>query len=119
MPPSRKLFFVFVLAFFSPFLSYSQNKDAIIKNIRASFQAINSDPALKIVKLENEDFMKEATDAGGSLTGYFKGDNLLKIKLWIGLSNCVRQFEYYFKDGHVFFIYETEDDFPANGTGAG
>jgi len=56
--------------------------------------------------------MDEMTDGGGSLKGYFKGDAICKIHLWIGLSFGVRQFDYYFDHGKLCFVYETEEDFP-------
>jgi len=99
---------------------HGQEKDSVIKNIRKLYKRINTDGALKTVKLENEEFLPQITDGGGSLTGYFKGKQLLKIHVWVGLSYGVRQFEYYFDDnGYLCFVYETEEDCPdKNNTGS-
>src|ERR1700761_3449423 len=54
------------------------------------------------------------TDGGGSLTGYFKNDTINKIKVWIGLSYGIKQYEYYFKNGQLFFVYEKDENFSHN-----
>jgi hypothetical protein len=92
-----------------------QTKEAIISNIRESFQKINTDQGLKTVELEGEEFLPdEAPDGGCSLKGYFKGDTLCKMHVWVGISYCVRQYDYYLKNGMPFFIYETEQDYPVD-----
>lgn len=107
-------FFIF-LSFLS--ICYSQPNDTKIENIRQLFIDINNDKSFHIVKLENDEFLEEMPDGGGSLTGYFKGDTIYKMALWIGLSFGIRQYEYYFKNEQPFFIYETEDDFLINSSG--
>ncbi len=95
-----------------------QNKDTIIKHTRELFQKINNDPTLKKLELDNEDFMPdEQSDGGVSLTGYYKKDTIYKLSVWIGVSYCVRQYDYYLKNGKPFFIYETEKDFPGKKDG--
>src|SRR6185369_7259661 len=69
---------------------FGQSKDAIMNNIRKQFQSINKDSSLRIIKLENEEFMgDEIGDGGGELKGYFKGDQILKVYTWLGVSNGV------------------------------
>jgi len=46
-----------------------------------------------------------------------KKDTIYKMTVWIGISYCVRQYEYYLENGIPFFIYETERDFPENQDG--
>src|ERR1700743_3775118 len=92
--------------------AYSQSKDAVIKSIRQSVQKIDNIHNLKIIKLENEEFVgDEMPDNGASLSGYFNGNELLKIHTWIGLSACIRQYDYYLVNGKLCFVYETEQDF--------
>jgi hypothetical protein len=67
---------------------------------------INKDTALKKVILTNEQFLKHPYDGGGTLTGYFKNDQIQKITREIGLSNGVEVYDYYFKNGKLCFIYE-------------
>jgi len=116
MKTLHELFIAFILSAFS-MVGYGQSKDAIIKDIKNSFQQINNDKSLKVVKLENEEFLQNMTDGGGSLTGYFKNDTLCKISVWAGLSFGIRQYEYYLKNGRLFFIYEKEEDFAATSSG--
>jgi hypothetical protein len=100
--------------------TYGQSKDAVIKNIRVLFRSINSDSTLKTIELSEEEFLdvsEGGTDGGATLKGYFKGDSLVKMHLWVGLSLCVRQYDYYFAGGRPFFIYETEEDFPIDSSG--
>ena len=107
----RYFILVVLLSFYSP-KGFSQSKDSMIKAIRQSFLQTNNDHNLKIVKVENEGFLKQMTDGGGSLTGYFKNDTLCKIHVWIGLSFGVREFDYYINHGKLYFVFETESDFP-------
>ena len=62
--------------------------------------------------LTNEQFLGHMTEGGGELTGYFKTGQIKKIVERIGLSYCVRTFEYYFWDGQLIFVYAKEEDFP-------
>lgn len=117
MIKSIKLFIVFSLITCVISNSFSQSKEAVIKRIRNSFQQINSDRTLKTVKLENGDFLPDLADAGTSLTGYVKGDTIYKMNVWIGLSYCVRQYNYYFSNNRLIFIYESEKDFPEDSHG--
>jgi hypothetical protein len=103
---------------FSVSMCSAQYQDTIIKNIRQLFRAINNDRSLHKVELKNDEFLKEETlDGGCSLTGYFKKDTIYKMAVWIGLSFGIRQYEYYFRNEQLFFIYETEDDFFINSSG--
>lgn len=111
--PVRKLLIIAFLSF-SVSTCCGQSKENIIKDIRASFQKTDHDHTLKKVALENEEFIPRMTDGGSSLTGYFKGDTIYKIHEWVGLSVCVRQYHYYFSKNKLIFIYETEEDFPAD-----
>jgi hypothetical protein len=96
-------------------IGYGQKKDFVVKNIRRLYKQINSDSTLKTVKFENEEFLHQMTDGGGSLTGFFKDYKICKIHVWLGLSFGVRQYYYYFKNnGQLFFTYETEEDYPHN-----
>ena len=98
-----------------------QPKDTIIKHIRASFQKINGDLTLKKVELDNDEFISDTTgeipDNGCSLTGYYKKGTIYKMTAWIGISYCLRQYDYYLDNGRPFFIYETEKDFAHDSAG--
>ncbi|MBS1563598.1 MAG: hypothetical protein JST39_04380, partial [Bacteroidetes bacterium] len=80
--------------------------------IRQRYQQINQTKGLSETSLTAEDFLEDTPDNGAEMTGYYMGDSLYKIKMGIGLSYCLRDFEFYYKDGNVIFIYEKENDFP-------
>jgi hypothetical protein len=109
---SIKVSFLILLSGFLFLGCYRQSEDSVIKNITREVQTINNNKSLKAVKLENEGFLEETLDNGSSLTGFYKGDTIYKMNVWIGLSYCIRQYYYYFNDRQIIFIYETEDDFP-------
>ena len=70
------------------------------------------------IYLENEGFMEQMTDGGGSLTGYFAGDRLLKIKQWVGLSYGIIEQRFYFDGDELIYVQEHEKNFhiDSNGT---
>ncbi|WP_343746641.1 hypothetical protein [Chitinophaga sp.] len=85
----------------------AQNK----ASIREAVGQINRDSTLKQVSLMNEDWMKEMSDGGGSLTGYYKNKLLVKAVRWIGYSSGVEVVEFYFKNNELIFVYEQSDVF--------
>ena len=91
---------------------FGQTKEEKIKSVREKFQIINSDTTYQTKTLTNEQFLEQMTDGGGELTGYFKNGQIKKIIELVGVSYCVRTFEYYFWDGELIFVYEKEEDFP-------
>jgi hypothetical protein len=108
---------LFLLAILAAGASAQTPKDSIIRNIRQVFQRINHDSTLRGVRLEAEEFLEEAPDNGGELTGYFKGDTLKKMIFYVGPSYGLIEQQYYFDQGKIVFIYDTEKDFPATSTG--
>lgn len=69
------------------------------------------------VYLENEGFMENMTDGGGSLTGFFWDGRLVKMKVWIGLSWGVWQDVYYFENQKLIYVLEREDYFVVDDKG--
>lgn len=94
-------------------------KTTSIAQIKTVFQQINQYKNYQIVIIDDsEEFLGNATDNGGSLKGYFKGDSLKKMVVWIGLSNRVVENEYYFDKGNLVFVYSTDSRYGYNdGTG--
>jgi hypothetical protein len=118
MPGSTKTILAFTFMFFCISGCHTQTKEDQIRQIRISYLKINNDRSLKTIKLENEDFLPdEAPDGGCSLTGYYKNDTLYKMSAWIGISYCVRQYDFYLNNGKPVFIFETERDFPEKADG--
>jgi hypothetical protein len=91
--------------------AHCQAREDIIKKIRKDFAEINADTTLKKISLENEEFLENVPDGGGELTGFFKGDSIVKIFEWIGLSYGNRTREFYYKHDRLFFIFEKFEPF--------
>jgi hypothetical protein len=80
------------------------------------FQNINSDKTLKKIDIENDklsgiDPNYRPTDNGQVLTGYFKDNKLVKVTYSLGLSFCIKTFDFYLEDQNVIFIYERQQNF--------
>lgn len=82
-----------------------------IRQIRQDYHVINTDTTLQATTLDGEEFLEEATDGGGELKGWYRGDNLVKMTEWVGLSHGNHTRAYYFKRGQLFFVYETFESF--------
>jgi hypothetical protein len=107
--------FLYLLTFLlASFLTYSQENNTGVENIRHIVEQVNQDSEYVKRVLNNEEFMEEATDGGGELTGYFKNGHLVKIMEWIGLSSCISVTEYYIQSHKLIFAYTQEKDFAYN-----
>ena len=95
----------------------TQKTDSLIKKLRKEFQAINSDTTLKTILLEGDEFMEQATDGGGELSGYFKNKSLVKIVEQVGISHGNRTREFYFKDNKLFFVFSKFESFMQTNNG--
>lgn len=87
---------------FALILSAFTQKDELNK-LKKDITEIDKFKNYQKIIFNNEEFMMEMTDGGGTLTGYFKDGNLLKIEEEIYLSHCKITSQYYFKDGKLFF----------------
>ena len=98
--------------------SFGQGKEfthGLLFNIRRMYEQINVYKNYKIVTIDNsEEFLGHNTDNGGELKGYFKGDSLKKVVVWVGLSNKVIQNEYYYNNDTLFFVFSTESNYRFN-----
>ena len=113
IPPYRNIFLLFATFTFIS-TCFTQAKSDIIDGIRVEFKYINADNDLKKVTLENEEFLENMTDGGGELTGYFNKGQIKKFPQWVDLSNGNKTTEFYFKNGHLIFVYEKFASFPFN-----
>ena len=91
---------------------FGQTEDSKIRQIRDKFRIINTETGYQTKTLTNEQFLENMTDNGGELTGYFKKGQIMKITERVGISYCIRTFDYYFWSGELIFVYEKEEDFP-------
>lgn len=98
--------------------SFAQTRDQKIAAIRQEFHKISRDSLLKSFTLNDpEDFLGEATDGGGNLRGFFKNDTLVRITLTVGVSYGEKSEDFYFRNGKLIFVYETEMNFPHDSLG--
>ena len=64
------------------------------------------------INLRNEEVWSQVPDGGVELNGLFRGDSLLKMVCFWGLSFGVITETYYLKNGKLVFVKEEESDFP-------
>jgi hypothetical protein len=94
--------------------------DGRILAIRKTVQDINKETVYKIKTLTNDyfaDVKNESTDNGQELKGYYKDGKLKKMVYCVGLSNCMKTYEYYFSGEGLIFAFEKEDDYPIKKNG--
>ena len=86
-----------------------------LNDIKTKYSTINQYKSYYVITIDDaEAFLGNSVDNGASLTGYFKGDTLVKIVESIGLSNKVLQNEYYLDEDKLFFVYATESNYEWN-----
>lgn len=105
--PMKTLKYLLLLCSLLPIAAFAQ-----VNAIRKAVTAINSDTGYQQVRLDNESYLEEMTDRGGSLTGLYKKNQLKKMTSWIGYSNKIVVTEYYLQNGKLIFVYEVEKTFP-------
>ncbi len=111
---------VLLLVFASMSSPHAQtHKDSVLTAIRETFQQTNNNKSLRVVRLDEEEFLRQGSDNGGDLKGYFRGDTLCKIVLEIGLSYAMKRWEYYFDKEQIIFIYETDRYYPVDSVNGG
>ncbi len=112
-------YFLAVLFLCTVNISFAQNTDKI-SAVRKAVQAINADSGYQIRTRDNEYFSdekNEETDNGQELKGYYKNGHLVKMVYSLGLSVCMKTYEYYFLNNELIFVFEKEDDYPPKGDG--
>lgn len=100
-----------IISVVSTSIAKGQKKETSIKDIRQEFQKINTDKNLETTKIDAEEFLENATDGGGELTGFKRNDTVVKIIEWIGISYGNRIREFYFRNQKLIFVYEKFDAF--------
>jgi len=92
-----------------------QDKDLTVKNIELKTRSIDTDSSYKIIILYNEAFLdtgfiNQPAKGYGQLTAYLKNGNIYKIREIIGLKllSDIATTDYYFSDGKLIFVYESE-----------
>jgi hypothetical protein len=104
-------FLSLILPLLFPLFVFTQSKSDIISNIRKEFKNINGTNDFEVIILENEDFLDNATDGGGKLTGYYKNNSLKKVVVSVGLSHGIETLEFYFQNSSLIFVYEKFEGF--------
>lgn len=101
-----------------PIFSFSQSLVEKYPDVFEKVKEVEATDDYQIITLENEEFLEQMTDGGGTLTGYFDDDELVKMKLQLFLSYGVIKFDYYFSENDLFYVkeifeqyaYDTETD---------
>lgn len=99
-----KTLFTIIFSLFCS-LTFAQQNQPKINKIKQEVGQINKGKNYTTKRLEDEEFLEHMTDNGGSLTGYFKNKQLVKIDEEIGLSSCEIHTTYYLKNNQLIFVY--------------
>lgn len=99
---------------------FSQDKNDTIKKIDQEVQFMKIDSNYWITTKYNETFLdtgfiRQAGKGFGQLTGFFKNGMVCRIQEIIGIKllSDVAITEYYFSDGKLIFVYESESYGPS------
>ncbi|MGG9970816.1 hypothetical protein ACQ33O_03385 [Ferruginibacter sp. SUN002] len=93
---------------------FAQRKDSVKNSIRLKVEAINKEKNYKTISLDQLQFMENGSDGGGSVTGYFKDNRLVKIVRWIGVSYGFFVDEFYLDKDKLIFVHDIENMFEYN-----
>ena len=94
--------------------------DTKIIAIRQIVTAINTQSGYKVKTLGNdyfEDKYGETPDNGIELKGCYQNGALKKMVYSVGLSNCMKTFEFYLSGATLIFVFEKEEDYPVKPNG--
>ncbi|SEW54034.1 hypothetical protein [Chitinophaga arvensicola] len=85
---------------------------AVVDQIKASAKAIDQDKLLQKKVLPAAAITEHVPDGGAELTGFFKGRQLQKVSVWIGLSYGTQQTDYYFENDVLLHVHKRLNAFP-------
>lgn len=89
--------------------TYGQDLIGKYPDIRNERIQIDKNDSLKKIVLENEEFLKNMTDGGGMLTGFYdEKKEIRKIQVQVFLSTGIQEYEFYLKNESLILIL---DDF--------
>ena len=88
--------------------SFAQRQDELISTIKLKVEKIDAQGDLQERTLDQHTFMKEISDGGGELTGYFVKLDLVKMKMEQILSSGFLEVTYYFQDSELIYAYQVE-----------
>ena len=91
--------------------TYGQNTSFAATKYLQLAEAIDKDRSMKKIRLENEDFLEEALDGGGELTGYYHNGELRKIHCWLGYSWGTDEKNFYYQNNQLFYVRQTTSHF--------
>ncbi|GHE67760.1 hypothetical protein GCM10011340_24160 [Roseivirga thermotolerans] len=83
--------------------------------IKTAKVKIDQNDSLKIIKLENEEFLENMTDGGGELKGFYDFTGTVrKIEVTIFISHGVQEYVFYLREETPFFIDDKFKQFAWN-----
>jgi hypothetical protein len=91
---------------------YAQDSSFTATSYLQLAKAIDQDKTMmKKIRLDNEDFLEQALDGGGELTGYYRNRELRKIHCWLGYSWGTDEKYFYFQNNQLVFVRHTNRHF--------
>lgn len=83
--------------------------------IQTEKEKIDRNDSLKIIKLQNEEFLKQMTDGGGELRGFYDlTGTFRKIEVTIFISHGEQEYIFYLREETPFFIVDRFQQFAWN-----
>lgn len=103
----------FLLTILICLLSFTvQSQKLTVLEIDSEVSKIDLDPALEHLTFDTNDVYNQATDGGGSLEVWLRGNEIRKISQSIFLSNAQFITTVYLKNDQPIMIVETENNYP-------
>ena len=104
-----------VLGILGAFYYFSRKNSDLVMNINKIVASIENKKDYQVEKLDNIQLIERgerAYDNGRGLDGYFINGEIKKITEWVGLSDKILIFDYYFNNSELVFTHEKELDYP-------
>lgn len=92
-----------ILTFSASCQDFSVKLSAIEKFTEDIDSSLNS---FRQLKIEGAEVFGQTTDSGAELVGYFKGDQIQKIELSVGLSYGINEFEFFYENSELIYVKE-------------
>ena len=106
------LLYSFLVVSFTACAQGKEDKTRELYETRKICQRIDNLKGLTVIEIDDsEEFLGHATDNGGSLKGFYKGDTLVKMVEWVGLSNREVTNTYYLHSGQLVFVGHVESKY--------
>ena len=101
---TKTIFLIYLILTVS---SYGQNLIEKYPNIEKIKIQIDQNDSLNKIILENQEFLKQMTDGGGELKGFYDQNGIIKkIEVLIFQSTGIQEYDFYLKDENPVLIID-------------